>query len=398
MSHSAKALTIGVGAVSLALALGLFSAKAEELPTLPTDKATLEGLGAALFFDENLSNNRTMSCSTCHAPEAGFSDPRSNRLDGPMGRATSLGDDGQSIGDRNAPTASYAALTPKFHKNKDGHWVGGQFLDGREPDLEGQAGGPPLNPLEMGMESKQAVVERLLENDEYVNGFKLLYGEDIFADSDKAYRAMTEAIAAFERTDYFSPFDSKYDRYLRGEAEFTRDEELGRTLFFSQQFTNCNLCHQLHKRPGIEKELFTNHQYFNIGVPENKALRAANGVGVGNIDHGLSNNAKVDKRAEDGKYKTTTLRNVAVTGPYMHNGVFADLETVVRFYNHYNSKSPASQINPETGQPWGDPEVAETIDFKKLKEGPALEENRIKALVAFLKTLTDKRYEHLLEQ
>ena len=74
----------------------------------------------------------------------------------------------------------------------------------------------------MAMPSKEAVVERLLENEDYVSGFKLLFGKDIFANTDSAYRAMTKAIAAFEQTDYFSPFDSKYDRYLRGEAKFTR--------------------------------------------------------------------------------------------------------------------------------------------------------------------------------
>ena len=275
--------------------------------------------------------------------------------------------------------------------------MGGQFLDGREPDLEGQAGGPPLNPLEMGMPSKEAVVARLLENDAYVDGFKLLYGEDVFSNVDKAYRAMTEAIAAFERTDYFSPFDSKYDRYLRGEASFTREEELGRTLFFSEQFTNCNLCHQLHPRPGMEGETFSSYEYFNIGVPENKALRAANGTGVGTIDHGLLANPNVHNEVWDGKFKTTTLRNVAVTGPYMHNGIFEELETVVRFYNRYNSKSAAAQINPETGKMWGNPEVPATLDVEELTHGPALEEVRIKALVAFLKTLTDQRYEHLLD-
>ena len=122
------------------------------------------------------------------------------------GRAASLGDDDSSIGDRNAPTASYAAFSPKFHINKEGLYVGGQFHDGREPDLEGQAGGPPLNPIEMGMPDKASVVERLMENEEYLNGFKLLYGDDIFEAPDRAYRAMTEAIAAFERTGFFSPF------------------------------------------------------------------------------------------------------------------------------------------------------------------------------------------------
>ena len=386
----ALCVSMSAGAAPLAVA--------EDLPTLPDDKATLEGLGAALFFDENLSKNRNQACATCHSPDVGFADPRPNGLDGLAGRAASLGDDDQSVGDRNAPTASYATFSPKFHFNEDGLYVGGQFLDGREPDLEGQAGGPPLNPIEMGMPDKASVVERLKENEEYVNGFKLLYGKDIFEESEHAYRAMTEAIAAFERTEFFSPFDSKYDRYLRGEAEFTNEEELGRTLFFSQQFTNCNQCHQLRPRPGMEKETFTNYQYFNIGVPAHKALRAANGSKADFIDHGLlENNPHVTDKKWDGTYKTSTLRNVAVTGPYMHNGVFNDLETVIRFYNKYNSRAKSALINPETNEPWGEPEVADTIDMEKLTDGPALDERRIKALVAFLKTLTDQRYEYLLE-
>ena len=381
--------------------LPAFAAGGDEgdLPTLPTDKATLEGLGAALFFDENLSRNRTQSCASCHSPDHAFADPRGNGLDGVAGRAASLGDDGVSIGDRNAPTAAYAAFTPSFGKNKDGEWVGGMFHDGREPDLEGQAGGPPLNPVEMGMPDKASVVERLLENEEYVAGFKLLYGEDVFADTDKAYRAMTEAIAAFERTEFFSPFDSRYDRYLRGEVEFTREEELGRTLFFSQQFTNCNLCHQLHTLPGQEKETFSNYRYFNIGVPVNRDLRKGNGSLADLIDHGLMQNPDAaDDMAADGRYKAITLRNVAVTGPYMHNGVFENLETVVRFYNKYNSRADSAQINPETGEPWGEPEVPATLSLEELEHGPALDEQRIDALVAFLKTLTDKRYEHLLDE
>ena len=94
--------------------------------------------------------------------------------------------------------------------------------------------------------------------------------------------------------------------------------------------------------------------------------------------------------------KTPTLRNVAVTGPYMHNGVFKDLRTVVLFYNKYNSKSSKRQINPETGKKWRSPEVAENISLKELETGPALKNKRIDALVAFMKTLTDSRYEYLL--
>jgi len=82
----------------------------------------------------------------------------------------------------------------------------------------------------------------------------------------------------------------------------------------------------------------------------------------------------------------------------MHNGVFNDLRTVILFYNKYNSKKKSRQINPETGQRWAAPEVAENIDMEKLESGPALDDKRVNALIAFLKTLTDKRYEPLLDK
>lgn len=94
--------------------------------------------------------------------------------------------------------------------------------------------------------------------------------------------------------------------------------------------------------------------------------------------------------------RLAALRNVAVTGPYMHNGVFKDLRTTILFYNKYVSHAHARQIDPETGQAWAAPEVPGTVSLKELKAAPALDDRRIEALVAFLKTLTDKRYEPLL--
>ncbi len=359
--------------------------------------ATQEELGAALFSDTNLSLNRSQACATCHAPTNGFADPRDNGFGHPVARAVSLGDDGKSIGDRNAPTASYARFSPTFHRDAEGHYVGGQFWDGRADKLEDQAAGPPLNPMEMGMPSTASIVERLQENPTYISAFKSLFGERIFDDPDAAYAAMTKAIAAFERTDEFSPFDSRYDRYLRGEVEFTKQEELGRTLFFSDQFTNCNQCHQLKPLPGNAEETFTNYRFHNIGVPINKAVRAANGSSENAADLGLLANSAVNEPSEAGKFKVPTLRNVAVTGPYMHNGIFSDLRTAVLFYNRYNSKDPTAQINPETDLEWGETEFLKTISTTELTHGPALDDKRIDALVAFLKTLTDARYEHLLE-
>lgn len=356
--------------------------------------ASVEELGQALFFDVTLSKNRTQSCATCHDPSNGYVDVRETVA----GKAFSLGDDGHSLGDRNAPTAAYAMFSPKFHQTDEGYYIGGQFLDGREPDLAGQAGGPPLNPIEMGMPDKASVVVRLQENPDYVAALQAYFGADVFAQPGAAYGAMAQSIAAYEMTEEFAPFDSKYDRYLRDEYVMTPEEDLGKLLFFSEQFTNCNLCHQLHKSPIAQQETFSDYRYYNIGVPTNVAGRAHNGVPLETVDHGLMGNPAVGDMAEDGKFRTPTLRNIAVTGPYMHNGVFSDLRTVILFYNKYNSKAAARQINPETGVTWADPEVAKTLATKELTHGPALEDQRIDALVAFLETLTDARYEDLLEE
>ncbi|MCG3691317.1 cytochrome-c peroxidase [Aliarcobacter butzleri] len=348
-----------------------------------------EDLGRILFFDVNLSKNRTQSCATCHNPNAGFVDDRDNGVK----KMASLGDDGKSLGDRQAPTASYAKFSPTFHfDEKAKKYVGGQFWDGREATLEGQAGGPPLNPVEMGMSDKKAVVDRLKENSLYVDSFKKIFGADIFKNDDKAYEAMTIAIASFERTDEFSPFDSKYDRYLKGEYDLTSLEDLGKSIFFSNNNNSCANCHVL-KGEDKEGETFTNYQYHNIGTPANNELRAKNGVKA--IDEGLLANLNVSDAAQKGKHKVPTLRNVAVTGPYMHNGVFKDLKTVVEFYDKYNNKD--RNIDPETNKPWDEPEVKDNISLQELKANK-LTDRKVEALVAFMKLLTDKKYEHLLEE
>ncbi|MFW2442582.1 cytochrome-c peroxidase [Aliarcobacter butzleri] len=348
-----------------------------------------EDLGRILFFDVNLSKNRTQSCATCHNPDAGFVDDRDNGVK----KMASLGDDGKSLGDRQAPTASYAKFSPTFHfDEKAKKYVGGQFWDGREATLEGQAGGPPLNPVEMGMSDKKAVVDRLKENSLYVDSFKKIFGADIFKNDDKAYEAMTIAIASFERTDEFSPFDSKYDRYLKGEYDLTPLEDLGKSIFFSNNNNSCANCHVL-KGEDKEGETFTNYQYHNIGTPTNNELRAKNGVKA--IDEGLLANSNVSDVAQKGKHKVPTLRNVAVTAPYMHNGVFKDLKTVVEFYDKYNNKD--RNIDPETNKPWDEPEVKDNISLQELKANK-LTDRKVEALVAFMKLLTDKKYEHLLEE
>jgi len=361
------------------------------------DKQEIE-LGKKLFFDTLLSKNGTQSCATCHNPDNGFVDDRKNGVRG----AGSLGDDGISIGDRNAPTAAYAMFSPKFHfDKKKNEFVGGQFYDGREHTLKGQAGGPPTNSVEMGIPSKEFMAKRLENDITYNKEFKSIYGQDIFNDSSKTYEMMAQAIAAFETTDEFAPFDSKYDRFLRDEYDLTPLEDLGRTLFFSNNNNNCASCHVL-KTEDAPRETFTNYKYHNIGVPQNGELMAKNVVDAKTfVDHGLMQNPMVkslpNAKEYDGKIKVPTLRNIAVTAPYMHNGVFQDLTTVVKFYDKYVNKE--QKINPETNKPWANPEVAVgEKDMKLLKKAKALNERKIKALVAFMNTLTDKRYEHLVKE
>ncbi|MDP7315314.1 MAG: cytochrome c peroxidase [Pseudomonadales bacterium] len=350
-------------------------------------------LGEALFFDTNLSANRTQACASCHDPAAAFSDSRDNGISG----AVSLGDDGESLGDRNAPTITYAMLIPVFGRDTHGEIAGGTFHDGRAASMLEQAGQPFTNPIEMALSDKGAVVKRVHENPAHADALKQHFGETIFDDTVKAFAAITESIVAFEQMPQFAPFDSKYDRYLRGEYKLSKQEEVGRKLFFSQLF-NCHSCHLIDTREDQEYEAFSNHRYHNIGLPVNAAVRQENGLGSAHVDQGLLENPDIDDPLQAGKFRVPTLRNVAVTGPYMHNGIFRDLRTVVLYYNKFTLSNAESQTNPETGQPWGESEVPDTVNLDLLSQGQPISALQVGAIVEFLNALTDQRYEGLIDQ
>jgi cytochrome c peroxidase len=235
-----------------------------------------------------------------------------------------------------------------------------------------------------------------MENPAHVAGLQEHFGSSIFDDKAAAFRAISESIVAFENTEQFAPFDSKYDRFLRGEYELTVQEELGRKLFYSRVF-NCHACHLIDERELRPNAEFTTFRYHNIGVPVNEAAREQNGLGTDHRDLGLLENVNIDDPAEAGKFKVPTLRNVAVTAPYMHNGVFEELETVVVFYNKFVLTNPESQTNPETGELWGEPEVPPGLaDLELLEDAQPVSPMQVGLLVAFLELLTDQRYEHLL--
>jgi cytochrome c peroxidase len=355
------------------------------------EKGELADLGRALFFDVNLSANRNQSCASCHDPARAFSDSRDNGVSG----AVSLGSDGFSLGDRNAPSTTYAFLIPNFHKDDENEFVGGYFHDGRAPTMVDQTGQPLVDQIEMALTDDVAVVNRVRENPAYVESLEELFGASIFDQPERAFRAITQSIVAFERTEEFAPFDSRYDRFLRGEYQLSDEEELGRLLFFSS-LTNCVTCHTLNRRESSVRETFTDHHYYNIGVPINRRVRQMNNLPEAHRDLGLLENPAVDDPSQAGKFRVPSLRNVAVTGPYMHNGVFQELSTAIFFYGKFMLSNQQSQINPETEKVWGKPEVAETIELEVLNQGQPITSDRAELIATFLKTLTDQRYESLL--
>ncbi len=353
-----------------------------------------EDLGRKLFNDVSLSRDGTQSCASCHDSQHAFIDSTINITsnNGTSPGSVSTGQDQISLGDINAPSAMYTAFNPDFHFDEaEQLFVGGAFLDGRATNIIEQAKQPFISPVEM-QNTKEGVVLTVMNK--YANSMQVIYGNDIFSETDKAFDAIADAIAAFERTEEFSPFNSKFDKFLRGEVVLSDIEQRGMELFIAENKGNCVACHPVPSKDSSKSDsLFTDFTYDNLGVPKNNLARSNNGKGNDFIDNGLFNNKDVEDEGLKGAFRVSSLRNVAVTSPYMHNGVFNELSTVVNFYN---SRDVAGAINPETGNTWDSAEVDVTKNTDELGN-LGLSELEINDIVAFLKTLTDKKYEHLIK-
>jgi len=338
-----------------------------------SDLTPKERLGKLLFFDPNLSNPSGQSCATCHSPDAGFGDPGQQL---PVSR----GAHPDRFGNRNDLTAAYAAFIPPLEFDEgEGMWIGGLFWDGRASNLAEQAKGPPLNPLEMANHDTETVVAAIRAAD-YRDLFIQVFGGDALDDPDRAFDFFANAIAAYETTSELSPFDSKYDLYLAGEVQLTEQELRGLDIYESEGKGNCAACHPHQAAPNGSPPLFTDFTYDNLGVPKNPEnpfyflSSELNPAGVDYVDLGLG--PVVDDPDMNGLFRVPTLRNVALTPPYMHNGVFKTLFQAVAFYN---SRDVA---------PWPLPEWPENVNRDELGD-LGLTPQEIEDIVAFLRTLSD---------
>lgn len=400
-----KKITCLAALITSMILSGCSSDSTEETPNANTacdtsnirpQTATTAELGRELFFDSNLSTPAGQSCADCHDPNSGFADPISAAALEPNTLPVSEGAITGRFGNRNAPTAAYASFTPVFAYIDDGivepHYIGGQFLDGREPDLAAQAKKPFLNPLEMANPSEAAVVEKVCAAS-YAGMFVYLFGQNAFDDVRAAYTNIAEAIAEFERSPEVNSFTSKYDYYLDNGLDpttfFTASENRGRILFEDPNFDDKAKCKNCHSLEPVNGEiLFTNFTYANIGVPKNPSNPFYSQATQFNPDQanfvdlglgGILNQRNVaNAAAENGKFKVPTLRNVELTAPYMHNGVFSTLTEVVQFYNERDA-------GPTT---WDPAEVSANVNDAEMGD-LMLTDQEVQDLVAFMKTLTD---------
>ncbi len=383
---------------------------------LPQHLSKKAQLGKSLFNDTNLSLMRNQSCASCHSLKSAKSLSRDLNFHAPgfvdpdnvlTGSAVSDGSVKGEFGALNAASVGYAAFSPFFHwDGSEGLYIGGQFWNGRAATLQEQAKMPFLSPQEMAMPNKWAVVSRLKENRKYVKAFKRIYGIDLNAIPFKkrwhfrqntppgvgeTYEAIANAIAAFEKSRFFNRFTSKFDYYLAGQTELSPLEKQGLDLFEGKAL--CSACHvseaAIAPDGSIFPPLFTDFTYDNIGAPRN-----VNIPGNPEPDLGLGGRADIAERDPDGnelgKHKVMSLRNIEITPPYAHNGVFKTLEAIVHFYNTRDVLgSVADNNDPGFGVTgWPAPEISENVNTDELGNLMLSTEEEV-ALVAFLKTLTD---------
>jgi cytochrome c peroxidase len=414
--------------------------------------------GEALFHDKSLSVSGKQSCATCHVASRAFTaDPATDQ-----GLPVPLGGPNMDIpGFRNTPSLMYVSLTPAFFLD-GGTPTGGFFRDGRASSLDQQAQLPFIAPFEMANQDAAEVVGRLKNSPDTVQAFIAAYGAQALNDPQVALADIGLAVSAYETEDPdFHPFTSKFDYWQQGRARLTALEQQGLALFNNPGKGNCTACHPSQRQGYSEHPLFTDFTYDNIGVPRNWNIPAnavtpvspSSGVSLASFMPSGPSNVPSDAEyayydmglcgpfqtaAGDpnprpsffaittlcGLFKVPSLRNVAVTPPYFHNGMFATLHQVVEWYvardiNNNTGNNPAPVAAGPDGNPYspvgtfytnadGTPDLYQyndlPVDFDANVnvaevpytpptfsggQAPTLTASEIDAVVAFLCTLTD---------
>jgi cytochrome c peroxidase len=358
-----------------ALLAGTASAAPLGLPPVPDptgNPTTPEkiALGDKLFNDKRFSTTGEVSCSTCHEREKAFTDSPLKTSEG-INKLT---------GTRNAPTVANAAY---FHS---------MFWDGRSVDLEDQAQHPFVNPVEMGLVDHEPILKIVRQDPEYVAMFRKTFAKEPAA---VTMTEVTQAIAAFERTLVFG--DSPFDRWYFGGDKAAMGEAAVRGFKVFLEDGRCVSCHMIEQ----DHALFTDHRFHNIGVGINSiqndvprlapAFLKAKAQGA-DVDKTVLS----DKRSSElgrfaitetlddlGGFKTPTLRNVAVTAPYMHDGSIATLRDVV---DHYNNGGVTNEGDPVNDYLSGGIRPLDLTD------------QQIDDLVAFMEALTSPEFAALQAQ
>lgn len=269
-------------------------------PIIPiNNKLTVEGvaLGKRLFFDNILSVNNTKACVSCHSPQNAFTDP--NQFSSGVTDA---------LGSRNS--------MPLF--NLAWNFNDRYFWDGHALGLEQQALEPVVDAVELGNDSWEPVEAKLNNHPEYPELFKQAFGTSVITKT-----LVAKAIAQFERT--LISGDSKFDKYSNGDVALTAQEQNGLSIFMDENKGDCFHCHGNPNNP-----LWTDNQFHNNGLDT-----TFSDLGLGQVTGNPNDN---------GKFRSPSLRNLAYTAPYMHDGRFATLDDVIEHYS--TGLQPSATIDP----------------------------------------------------
>lgn len=346
-------------------------------------------LGKLIFHDTGLSASGQQSCATCHIASLGHASSKGIEPGG---------ENMQQPGLRNVPSLRYLKFNQAFQRDGEGKVSGGFFWDGRADSLQSQAGEPFLNPDEMANRSKAEVVLKLQQS-AYASRFVTLFGKAIWDDSEKAFAAMTQALASYQQEDpVFASFNSKFDRVMRGEDKFTPEQERGWRLFTGEDKANCAACHPAQSDNPKVAALFTDFSYDNLGVPRNPLIAAnrdAKFHDLGLCAAKLENAQNKPTTGECGAFKVPSLRNIAVRRVFFHNARFSDLREVIAFYASRDTDpsrwygSSSQRFNDVPGRYQNNVNSSEIPYNQSAGEAARLSEQDIDDLLAFLHTLSD---------